>query len=131
MSNSVSIQRIWRGFKRVVRKFWHWLKESSERITAIVAVIGIFLVVYQLHQSSRSAHDTAKTGTVQFSLQVMQQLDEVLQTIADDRSCYNYIWAPPTSSPPTPGSKGHAVRRFPTRCVIRRYKGSQVSARFR
>lgn len=112
MSGSISGTRLWCGFKTYVGKFWRWLKDSSAQISALAAVIGLFaaiiglfLVAYQLHQASSSARNTNKTGQVQFSLQVMQRLDEVLGMIAADPDCYKYIWVPSESSAPAPGSK--------------------------
>ena len=79
---------------------WNW-PAIGKVITVVVALATLLALVAQTRMSASSLKDTKVTGQVQYNLQIMERLDDVLVRISTNPPSDKYVWGPvSTATPP-------------------------------
>jgi hypothetical protein len=70
------------------------LSAYATAASAMVSMLALLAVVYQIHATNEAIRGSDNTNEVQYNFQVIEHLDSVLLQIAEDKRCYNYVWGP-------------------------------------
>jgi hypothetical protein len=92
---------------------WTWIRghwtATGKFATVLVTLVTLVALVAQTRMSAHSLKDTKITGQVQYNLQIMERLDDVLVRISKDSASAKYVWSN-SLSPATPPDSSLALQ---------------------